>query len=265
MKISIIIPAFNEEKRISSTLGSILSYLNRREFRAEIIVVDDGSNDRTVQVVSRYMNPFFPVVILRQEKNSGKGEAVRRGMLCSTGDAILFTDADLSTPINELDKFIPELSKGNDIVIGSRAHPESKIETRQPYFREFMGRVFNTLVRLVALPGINDTQCGFKLFSRRSALHLFNQQVTKGFAFDVEILYLARKAGYRIKELPVKWMNDENSKVRIIRDPLMMLYNVIMIRYYHSRFLSKKYISQIYIQHQADEECDYSSRATNFK
>ncbi|HAR62384.1 MAG: glycosyltransferase family 2 protein [Candidatus Margulisiibacteriota bacterium] len=233
MKLSIVIPTYNEELRIGATIKKVVSYLSRTTMDAEIIVVDDGSIDGTVGIVSLQCDPEIPIIILTQEKNSGKGAAVRRGMLQAVGDLVLFSDADLSTPIEELDRFLVEIQNGCDIVIGSRGLDSSLLEIRQPFYRQLMGKTFNKLVQLLVFSGIQDTQCGFKLFTRKAVLALFPKQRIISFAFDVEILYLARKMGFCIKEVPVTWRNEKHSRVKIVKDSLKMLLSLLIIKTTH--------------------------------
>jgi dolichyl-phosphate beta-glucosyltransferase len=234
--LSIVIPAFNEEKRLGPTLAAIRGYLAGKPFAAEIIVVDDGSTDRTSAVARDGLagqpgqSGLAGFRLIRLETNHGKGYAVRTGVLASSGDIILFTDADLSTPTEELGKFLPRLAAGCDVVIGSRAIPGSDIRVRQARPRQAMGRFFNRLVRLFILKGFQDTQCGFKAFRRAAAMDLFSRLETSGFAFDVEILVLAGKLGYRIAEVPVVWRNSRPSRVRIFRGSWQMLKELRRIR-----------------------------------
>ncbi len=228
--LSIVIPAYNEEKRIGASLEKILGYLKTKLFASEIIVVDDGSRDRTTDVAAAALEGRVPFRIVRLDANHGKGYAVKAGVLASAGQAILFTDADLSTPIEELDKFLPRLDEGYDVVIGSRALPGCDIRVRQAASREAMGKLFNRLVRLSVMKGCLDTQCGFKVFRRAAAMDLFPRLQTKGFSFDVELLLLARKAGYRIAEVPVVWCDSRPSRVRMVRGSWGMLRELARIR-----------------------------------
>ncbi len=209
--LSVVVPAYNEEARLGRSLPVILDYLKAQPYTWEIVVVDDGSHDRTSEIAAAYAESN--VRVLRNEPNRGKGYSIRRGMLESVGQWRLFSDADLSTPISELDKFWEHTDNGYDVVIGSRALPESELAVRQPKGREFVGRIFNTTVQTFLVPGVGDTQCGFKLFSADAANAVFSRQTLHGFAFDVEILMLARRHGFKIKEAPVKWINDLGSKV----------------------------------------------------
>jgi dolichyl-phosphate beta-glucosyltransferase len=228
--ISVVIPAYNEEKRIAPTLALIHDYLGRNAERFEIIVVDDGSSDKTAEMVSAVAAEKGGIRLLTSPENRGKGFSVRRGVLEASGELILMSDADLSTPIEEVEKFIPWIEQGFDVVIGSRALKESDLIQKQPWYRQSMGRVFNLLVKTIVLGGVHDTQCGFKMFRSGPARKIFASLKTEGFAFDVEALFLAKKFGYRIKEVPVRWINSPQSKVRIMRDSLRMLLDLLRIR-----------------------------------
>jgi len=188
-KISIIIPAYNEESRIVSSLVSAWIYMNERQYNFELIVVDDGSKDKTVELVKQ----FGKAKLIKQPKNMGKGAAVKTGMLQATGDIRIFTDADFSTPIYEIQKILNKLSGNADICIGSRAIDNSMIKKHQPFYREFMGKSFNKIVQVLLFKGIKDTQCGFKGFKKEAAEKIFSNAKIKGFSFDVEILFLALK------------------------------------------------------------------------
>ena len=226
MELSVVIPAYNEEQRILPTVKKIHSLLSKQKHDFEIIVVDDGSTDRTKQVVEELGLAFTRVV--RQPGNTGKGAAVQRGIMESVKEWILFSDADLSTPIEELGKFL-SLTKEADIIIGSRNLKGSKIQVKQPFLRSSLGKAFPKIVSLILTMPIKDTQCGFKLFHKRTK-HLFSPLLTKGYAFDVEVLYKAMLSGYRIKEVPVIWRNDGRSKGSPLRDSLRMLRDIIRIK-----------------------------------
>jgi len=228
--LSIVIPAFNEAKRLGPSLEAVRGYLAGKPFAGEIIVVDDGSADLTSTVAREGLEGRLAFRLIRLETNHGKGYAVQTGVLASSGDIILFTDADLSTPIEELDKFLPRFDAGCDVVIGSRAIPGSDIRVRQARPRQAMGKLFNRIVRLLILKGFQDTQCGFKAFRRTAAMDLFSRLETPGFAFDVEILVMAGKLGYRIAEVPVVWRNSRPSRVRILRSSWQMLKELRRIR-----------------------------------
>lgn len=228
--LSIVVPAYNEEKRLGPSLEKIRGYLAAKPYAAEIIVVDDGSTDRTADIAGAALEGRLPCRVLRRVKNRGKGFSVREGVLAAGGQVILFTDADLSTPIEELDKFIQRLEEGFDIVIGSRALPGCDIRVPQAAPRQALGKFFNRLVRLFVLKGCLDTQCGFKMFRRAAAIDVFSRLRTRGFAFDVELLVLAGKLGYRVGEVPVIWCNSPPSRVRIFRSSWQMLRELWRIR-----------------------------------
>ena len=208
--LSVVIPAYNEAPRLPGTLASVRAYLRGLGREHEIVVVDDGSSDTTAEVAR---DAGDDVRVLRHETNRGKGYAVRRGMLAATGARRLITDADLSTPIEELATLEAEIEHGFDIAIGSRAVAGALIEVHQPAYREAMGRLFNVLVQALLLPGLADTQCGFKLFTARAARAAFSVSSLDGFSFDVEALYVARHQGLRIAEVPVTWRNDAATRV----------------------------------------------------
>jgi dolichyl-phosphate beta-glucosyltransferase len=208
--LSVVIPAFNEAERLPRTLGRLTAFLRDFGRGHEVLVVDDGSVDATAEKARA-----AGATVLRNERNRGKGHAVRRGMLEARGERRLMTDADLSTPIEELPRLLQKIDEGWDVVIGSRALPESRIEVHQPWYRENMGRLYNVFVRALALPGLHDTQCGFKLWTAAAARAAFAPARLDGFSFDVEALYLARKRGYRMTEVPVTWRNDAATRVSL--------------------------------------------------
>lgn len=231
--LSVVVPAYNEEKRLPQTLNEVLAFLKCQSYESEIVLSDDGSLDRTV-TLAREILEGFPHQILTTPRNRGKGYAVRQGMLAANGRYILFTDADLSTPIEEVSRFLTCLEKDQDVVIGSRALPGSRVEIHQNFLREAMGKIFNRIARIFTFKGIYDSQCGFKCFRRDAARRLFSEQKLDGFSFDVEIVYLAQKAGLRILEIPVTWRNSAQSRVEVLRDPLRMFWDVLKIRKLHS-------------------------------
>jgi dolichyl-phosphate beta-glucosyltransferase len=210
--LSVVVPAYNEARRLPATLASVRTYLRDVDREHEIVVVDDGSTDTTAEVARAARDD---VRVLRHEPNRGKGCAVRRGMLAATGARRLMTDADLSTPIEELAKLEAEIERGFDVAIGSRAVAGAVIEVHQSAYREAMGRLFNRLVQALLLPGLCDTQCGFKLFTARAAEEAFSSCRLDGFSFDVEALYVARRRGLRVAEVPVVWRNDTASRVSL--------------------------------------------------
>jgi dolichyl-phosphate beta-glucosyltransferase len=233
--LSVVIPAFNEEDRIGTSLKAVRAYLESRPYASEIIVVDDGCRDRTCEVAAASLSGRDADRILRRAENRGKGFSVAEGVMASRGRHVLFSDADLSTPIEEIERLRPWLEQGFDIVIGSRALPESDIRIRQNSLRESMGKIFNVFVRLLVLRGIKDTQCGFKLFRREAARDIFPLIRTRGFCFDVEALYLARRRGWRIAQVPVVWINSPRSQVRLFRSSVAMFLDLWRIRLLHRR------------------------------
>jgi len=228
--ISLVIPAYNESKVIASTLNKSISYLSVQRYDYEIVVVDDGSTDNTADLVLEFCKQYPKVKLIRNIKNKGKGFSVKRGVLFSKGNYIFFSDADLSTPIAEAENLLFYFSQGYDIVVGSRALKESRITLKQPWPRQGMGKFFNLLVRLLGLSGIKDTQCGFKCFSREVAQRVFRLQRFTGFSFDVEILYIGRALGYKIKDVPITWVNRVESRVGVFRDSFTMLIDLLKIK-----------------------------------
>jgi dolichyl-phosphate beta-glucosyltransferase len=227
IELSVVIPAYNEAGRLPATLHKIEAYLATSAVRYEIVVVDDGSRDDTARIAREALGDRL--TILENGRNRGKGYSVRRGMLAARGARCLMSDADLSTPIEELARMERALLEGNDIVIGSRAVAGANVEVHQPIFREGMGRIFNLLVRLLLVPSLHDTQCGFKLFSREAALGAFSRARLDGFSFDVEVLFIASRQGRRIAELPVTWRNDAASRVTLLRG-VMAFFDLLRIR-----------------------------------
>jgi glycosyltransferase involved in cell wall biosynthesis len=231
--LSIIIPAYNEEARVGQTLREICNYLLLQKVDAEIIVVDDGSIDSTNNVAKKVFAEFptMKTKAIRYDENRGKGFAVKTGFENATGEIALFSDADLSTPIEELPKLIEPIEKGDfDITIGSRALDRTLIGERQPWRREQGGKVFNLFVRLLTGMPFWDTQCGFKAFNLKKFHPFLKVMQIEKFGFDVEFLYVAYKAGLKIKEIPVRWNNDERTKVNIFRDSIRMFNEVREIR-----------------------------------
>jgi dolichyl-phosphate beta-glucosyltransferase len=233
MNLSIVIPAYNEETRIGSTLQKLLYYCRKHDYDYEIIVVNDGSTDKTSEIVRVINNPNIKLINL--ERNKGKGYAVKTGVMAAKKDFILMTDADLSTPIEELEKFQPRSEK--TILIGSRGLRKSDIIQHQPKFRELGGKILNKVIQISVLPGIKDSQCGFKLFSRNNAHDIFQKQTIPRFGFDVEVLFVARKSGYTIQEIPIRWENHKATKVRPFRDGITILGDLLRIRLNHIRGL----------------------------
>jgi len=228
--ISVVIPAFNESERIVPTIERINEYLVSHFQGFEIIVVDDGSKDHTGELVLNAKQKIKSLTCVRYEENRGKGHAIRRGVSSSKGDIILISDADLSTPIEEMEKLLVQFDKGYDIVIGSRALKDSDIAIRQPWWRECMGKTFNRFVRFLILDGFMDTQCGFKLFKGDSGRKIFQKATIDRFAYDVEVLYIAKEEGFKIKEVPIRWLNSPASKVRPVEDSLQAMKDLIRIK-----------------------------------
>jgi len=239
--LSIIIPVYNEQRCVIHTLDKILDYFRNKKYFTEIICVNDGSDDNTLSLIEKFIEANLEnlnninLKIINNENNSGKGYSVRIGGLASTGKYVLFTDADLSTPIEEFDKLFNFTKDSYNITIGSRDLPGSNITKRQTLLREYMGKCFNLLVRIIMNFTYRDTQCGFKLFDRKSVNNIFPELKINDFSFDVEILYLAEKLELKVKEVPITWNNSEDSKVRIIRDSFRMLLNLIKIKRIHKK------------------------------
>jgi len=232
LDLSIILPAYNEDRRLPKTLDSIIAYLRSRPFRAEIIVVDDGSTDQTQSVVNAARQRFPEMRLLSNHANRGKGFSVRHGMLEARGDIALFTDADLSTPIEEADKLLDAIrDSGFDAAIGSRAVDRSLIQVHQSALREQAGIFFNRLVRWITEIDFSDTQCGFKAFRRERTRIIFEQQRIERFGFDPEILFLAKRNGLRVAEVPVRWSHDALTKVNVASDGIWMFLELLMIRW----------------------------------
>ena len=227
MFLSLIIPAHNEEHRLPATLRAVDAHLEKQEYDSEVLVVENGSRDLTA-VVAEAFAADHPRVRLIREGQRGKGLAVRRGMLEAAGEYRFICDADLSMPIEEVAKFLPPQLNDFDVAIGSREAPGAR-RYNEPAYRHIQGRVFSNLVKLFALPGFEDTQCGFKCFRREIAADLFRAQVFGGMSFDVEVLYIARQRGYRIVEVPIDWYYMSESRVRL-SDPFRMLLDILKIR-----------------------------------
>ncbi len=227
--LSIVIPAYNEERRLPDAIRKVSSFLDRWDHMAEVLLVENGSRDRTGEIADaasladrrfRALHVALP----------GKGRAVRAGMLDSRGRVVVFCDADFSMPVEELSRLFAAVEDGADIAIGSREVPGAR-RIGEPWMRHFMGRVFNMLVRLLAVPGLADTQCGFKAFRRQAAQDLFRRQVIDGWAFDVEVLFLAARRGYRVREVPITWRYDPSSRVSPLRDTIAMLRELMVVRW----------------------------------
>lgn len=230
-RISVIIPCYNEELRLAGTLEALHAYFSRTGDDVEVIVVDDGSRDRTVKVAKSFKSTAFALRVLRMARNKGKGGAVKRGVLAAKGEYILFTDADNSTPIEELEKLLPFIAT-YEVVIGSRHTIGSEIVIKQPWYRVAISRAGNALIQLSIVRGIHDTQCGFKLFQRKACRDIFNRQQICGWGFDIEVLAIAQKIfHYRIKEVPVSWYDSPQSRLRPIHDAWRTLKELFRIKY----------------------------------
>ena len=238
--LSIVIPAFNEEARLGPTLESYLGYCRRTARRVEVIVVDDGSLDSTSLVVNSFVSGYPEVRLIRLAENQGKGQAVRSGVVNAQGRQILFADADGATPLSELERLEAALAKGADVAIGSRALHEEGVRIKARFYRRIIGRTFHGLVELLTVPGVKDTQCGFKLFRGPVAHDLFSRMRVRGFSFDVEVLMMAQRRGYAIAEVPVNWTHQPGSKVNLVTDSARMLGDLFVIR---GRYLSGQYNS----------------------
>lgn len=226
--LSVVIPAYNEEARLPATLGRVLAYLQRQPYTWEVLVVDNGSTDRTSDTV-RSVAEGQPMLRLLREERRGKGLAVRKGLLAARGEYRFICDADLSMPIEEVDRFLPPVLGGADIAIGSREAPGA-VRYGEPAYRHWIGRVFNWLVRLLAVPGFHDTQCGFKCFRAAVAEDLFSVQRLDGWTFDVEVLFIALRRGYRVVEVGIPWYFEPGSRVHPLRDSVRMLIDLFRIR-----------------------------------
>ena len=230
--VTIIVPAYNEANRIKTTLQAMDYYLGKKGLKAEVLVVDDGSSDGTVKIVREVgmRAAGVDLSVIESNKNHGKGHAVKVGVENARGEYILFTDADNSTPIEELDKFLDVIDEGYDVVIGSRYLRDSNVKIRQPRYRILFSRMGNALIQAFLIDGVKDTQCGFKLFQHKAAKDIFSRQKVMRFGFDMEILLIAKNLGYSVKEVPVSWFNSAESRVRPIRDGLRTLKDLVYIK-----------------------------------
>ena len=226
--MSIIIPAYNEQSRLPNTLEQVFHFLEKQSFKSEVIVVENGSTDKTFEVAQKFVERHKNLRVIHTEER-GKGGAVQRGVREAGGEYVFICDADLSMPVEEISKFIPPALKDFDIAIGSREAPGA-VRYNEPYYRHLTGRVFNMLIRLMVLPNLQDTQCGFKCLRAEVARDIFPFQTITGWAFDVELLYIAHYHGYRILEIPIDWYFNADSKVRVLRDSWRMFIDLLVIR-----------------------------------
>ncbi|MEN6521854.1 MAG: dolichyl-phosphate beta-glucosyltransferase [Armatimonadota bacterium] len=237
--LSVVIPAYNEERNLDGTVRGIWAYLRDLGLTYEILIVNDGSLDSTKDIAKKLSNELSFVRMIDCSSNQGKGSAVRTGMLEASGERILFTDADHATPIQELPALMSALDAGFEVAIGSRAVSGAVRVVHQPFYREIGGRALNLFIRMFAVPGIRDTQCGFKLFTRDAARSIFSRSIIERFSFDVEALYLAGRLGYRIAELPIHWSHHGNSRVNPLRDGLKMFSDIAKIRFHRYKGCTK--------------------------
>lgn len=237
LRLSVVVPVYNETKRMGQRMPELLAFLHAQDYPYEIVVVDDGSTDGTPELASQLLAGEARARVLAQPRNRGKGHAVKVGMLAAQGRYVLFTDADLSTPPNELDKFWTWLEEGYDLVIGSRKMAGANIVKHQPRWRESLGKVFTWLTNHIATKDISDVTCGFKCFSQEAAQTLFGLSVIDDWSFDAEVLFLAQRFKYRIKEVPVTWHDEAGTKVRLWKDAVNSLRGLVRIRVNASRGL----------------------------
>jgi dolichyl-phosphate beta-glucosyltransferase len=226
--LSVIIPAYNEENRLPNTFDQLFKFLESQPYTSEVLLVENGSSDRTANVAHEYAKKHSQLRVL-QSTDRGKGLAVRYGMLEATGQYRFMCDADFSMPVEEINRFLPPAMERSVIAIASREASGAK-RINEPFYRHFVGRCFNLLIRLLALPGLQDTQCGFKCFPASAAEELFRKQTLSGWSFDVEVLFIARKRGYSILEVPVVWYFNPESKIRVLKDSMRMGLDLLTIR-----------------------------------
>jgi glycosyltransferase involved in cell wall biosynthesis len=229
-QLSIVIPAYNESARIEGTLERVMSCVEQQGWDAEVLVVDDGSRDDTAEIIHRWMERYPRLHLIQNEGNRGKGYSVRNGLLQAAGEVVMFTDADLSSPMEEAELLMAALADGADVAIGSRWLDRTRQTIHQPLYRRFFGRCFNGVTRMVMGLPFKDTQCGFKAFKRPAAQVIFRLQRIERWGFDPEILFIARKLGYEIREVPVTWGHDERSRMSYLKDGMKMLEEMATIR-----------------------------------
>jgi glycosyltransferase involved in cell wall biosynthesis len=229
-EISIVVPAYNEGARIESALDRIFSCVEQRGWDAEVLIVDDGSTDDTASIVEQWMETYPRLHLIQNPGNRGKGYSVRNGLLQAAGEIVMFTDADLSAPMEEAERLFRAIDEGADVAIGSRWLDRARQTIHQPLYRQFFGRCFNWITRTVMGLPFKDTQCGFKAFRRSAAQIIFRLQTIERWGFDPEVLFIAQKLGYEIREVPVTWGHDERSRLSYLRDGLKMLEEMAIIR-----------------------------------
>jgi glycosyltransferase involved in cell wall biosynthesis len=229
-QLSIVIPAYNESARIENALGRVMSCVQEQGWDAEVLVVDDGSKDDTAAIVQRWMISYPRLHLVQNPGNRGKGYSVRNGLLQAAGDVVMFTDADLSAPMEEAERLLAAIADGADVAIGSRWMDKTRQTIHQPLYRQFFGRCFNWITRSVMGLPFKDTQCGFKAFKRSAAQVIFRLQTIERWGFDPEILFIARKLKYVIREVPVTWGHDERSRMSYLKDGMKMLEDMAKIR-----------------------------------
>jgi dolichyl-phosphate beta-glucosyltransferase len=237
LKLAVVVPAYNEEPRLKRSLDRIKEYLSTQDYQWGVVVVDDGSTDTTAKIATEFAEGDHRFSVISYQPNRGKGYAVRKGMMEAEADWLLLCDADLAAPIEEVEKLF---AAEKPIAIGSRPLRESNLEVRQPWWREIAGRMFNFAVQALSIRGIKDTQCGFKLFSREAAEDIFPRCRFDGFSYDFEALMIGQKLGYEIAEVPIRWSHQEGSKVRLVRDGLRMLRDLVLLRLSLSSRLSER-------------------------
>lgn len=226
--LSIILPAHNEEQRLPQTLLEIDQFISEHDWQVEVVIVENGSRDRTLEIAQNYASSHANVLVIHEDR-PGKGLAVKLGMLAASGEYRFFCDVDLSMPIDQIPKFLPPVLTGVDIAIGSR-EAKGSVRYNEPFYRHFIGRLFSYVVWFLVLPGINDTQCGFKCFTAEAAQKLFPLQTVHDWAFDVEILGIATKMGYKIVEVPIPWYYSPQSKVNVVKDLIQTTRDVLQVR-----------------------------------
>lgn len=229
-QVSIVIPAYNESARIEATLARVMESVERQGWDAEVLVVDDGSKDATAEIIQQWMARYPRLHLIQNQGNRGKGYSVRNGLLQATGEIVMFTDADLSAPMEEAERLFAAIHAGADVAIGSRWLDKQRQTTHQPLYRRFFGRCFNAVTRIMMGLPFKDTQCGFKAFKWPAAQIIFRLQRIERWGFDPEILFIAQKLGYDVREVPVTWGHDERSRMSYLKDGMKMLEEMAIIR-----------------------------------